>query len=116
MTQAAGSKYSSGHSENKGRWNGPGQGNDIVIMCRLLASSLALCLLLQGKSALAQEGVDRYPAIFFAANQPATAYEMVVLLPGFHIQLGDATVRGFSGTVGNVLIDFRYHVLSHFSS
>jgi hypothetical protein len=30
---------------------------------------------------------------------------MVGLLPGFQIQLGDPTVRGFSGTVGNVLID-----------
>ena len=73
----------------------------------LFASRIVLCLFvaMQGTSAWAQEGVDRYPAAFFAANQPATAYEMVVLLPGFHIQLGDATVRGFSGTVGNVLID-----------
>jgi outer membrane receptor protein involved in Fe transport len=55
--------------------------------------------------ASAQEGVMSYPSAFFAANQPATAYEMVGLLPGFHIQLGDSNVRGFSGTVGNVLID-----------
>ncbi|MEP6830526.1 MAG: TonB-dependent receptor, partial [Rhizomicrobium sp.] len=55
--------------------------------------------------ASAEEGVTSYPSAFFAANQPATAYEMVGLLPGFHIQLGDSTVRGFSGTVGNVLID-----------
>ena len=59
----------------------------------------------QGKPVLAQEGAENYPASFFAANQPATAYEMVTLLPGFHIQLGDAAVRGFSGTVGNILID-----------
>src|SRR5215217_2281025 len=84
-----------------------GPGEYIVIMRCLFANSLALYLLvaLQGNPALAQEGVDRYPATFFAANQPSTAYEMVVLLPGFHIQLGDAAVRGFSGTVGNVLID-----------
>jgi outer membrane receptor protein involved in Fe transport len=55
--------------------------------------------------ASAQEGVTSYPGAFFAANQPATAYEMVGLLPGFQIKLGDANVRGFSGTVGNVLID-----------
>ena len=55
--------------------------------------------------AAAQQGVDNFPAAYFAGNQPATAYEMVGLLPGFHIQLGDTTVRGFSGTVGNVLID-----------
>ena len=53
----------------------------------------------------AQDAVEAYPAGFFAANQPATAYEMVSLVPGFHIQLGDRSVRGFSGTVGNVLID-----------
>ncbi len=76
-------------------------------MRRLLASRIVLCLFvaMQGQPALAQQGVDRYPAAFFAANQPATAYEMVVLLPGFHLQNGDAAVRGFSGTVGNVLID-----------
>ncbi len=55
--------------------------------------------------ASAQERIDTYPAAYFAANQPATAYDMVVLLPGFRIQLGDATVRGFAGTVANVLID-----------
>src|SRR6185295_9191576 len=72
-----------------------------------LASLVTLCLLtaFQIKPVLAQEGVSSYAASYFAANQPATAYEMVVLLPGFHIQLGDAAVRGFSGTVGNVLID-----------
>jgi hypothetical protein len=57
--------------------------------------------------ASAQEDVESYPAAYFAPNQPATAYQMVGLLPGFHLQLGDPTVRGFSGTVGNVLIDGR---------
>ncbi len=69
-----------------------------------LASFVAFCLL-AGAPAFAQDGVSNYPAAFFTANQPATAYDMVALLPGFRIQLGDATVRGFSGTVGNVLID-----------
>jgi outer membrane receptor protein involved in Fe transport len=55
--------------------------------------------------AIVQDGVTAYPSAYFAANQPATAYDMVGLLPGFQIKLGDATVRGFSGTVGNVLID-----------
>ena len=54
---------------------------------------------------IAQERVDNYAAGYFASNQPATAYDMVVLLPGFRLQMGDATVRGFAGTVGNVLID-----------
>ena len=53
----------------------------------------------------AQEGPENYPAAYFAANQPSTALDMVALLPGFRIQLGNSAVRGFSGTVGNVLID-----------
>lgn len=55
--------------------------------------------------ALAQEGVSTYPATFFQENQPATALDMVRLLPGFRLQSGDSGIRGFSGTVGNVLID-----------
>lgn len=55
--------------------------------------------------AQAQEGVSAYPAAFFQENQPATALDMVHLLPGFRLQSGDSGIRGFSGTVGNVLID-----------
>src|SRR5882757_8123763 len=68
----------------------------------LLACALAA---LPAGRAFAQEGVESFPRAYFSANQPATAYEMVALLPGFHMQLGDSNVRGFSGTVGNVLID-----------
>lgn len=46
------------------------------------------------------------PAYFVEAN-PASALEMVRLLPGFRLTEGDATVRGYSGAVGNVLIDGR---------
>lgn len=74
-------------------------------MRRTLAVLLPLVFAGVAFQAAAQEGVSSYPADYFAANQPATAYDMVTLLPGFHIQLGDSTVRGFSGTVGNVLID-----------
>lgn len=52
-----------------------------------------------------EEGVSTYPATFFQENQPATALDMVKLLPGFRVQSGDSGIRGFSGTVGNVLID-----------
>jgi len=55
--------------------------------------------------AFAQLGVESYPAAYFVSNQPATAADMVALLPGFHLENGDSKVRGFSGTVGNVLID-----------
>jgi outer membrane receptor protein involved in Fe transport len=80
-----------------GRRKSGRHGLGALLICVLALAPLA--------KAIAQEGVDAYPAAYFAGNQPATAYEMVALLPGFHIQLGDTTVRGFSGTVGNVLID-----------
>src|SRR5262249_46500557 len=75
--------------------------------CQPVRLLTLVCVLaaFQPHPVFAQEGISAYPASFFAANQPATAYEMVSLLPGFHIQLGDSAVRGFSGTVGNVLID-----------
>ena len=73
-----------------------------------LVSSLA-ALLVIALPAMAQppspDGITNYPAAFFQENQPATAYDMVALLPGFRLQSGDSGIRGFSGTVGNVLID-----------
>ena len=71
-------------------------------MLRALVASL---LIASALPALAQEGVNAYPAAFFQENQPATALDMVRLVPGFRVQAGDSGIRGFSGTVGNVLID-----------
>ncbi len=53
----------------------------------------------------AQSG-DRvsYPASFFARFTPQTALDMVNQTPGFSLNGGDGR-RGFSGSVGNVLID-----------
>ncbi len=50
-------------------------------------------------------GVTNYPPAYFSANQPSTALDMVRLLPGFRVQNGDSGLRGFSGSVGNILID-----------
>ncbi len=49
-------------------------------------------------------GVVSYPASFFAAAQPNTARDMISRLPGFAFDDG-ASVRGFEGAAGNVLID-----------
>ncbi|MHB8283990.1 MAG: TonB-dependent receptor plug domain-containing protein [Caulobacteraceae bacterium] len=49
-------------------------------------------------------GVLSYPASFFAAAQPSTARDMINRLPGFTFDDG-ASVRGFEGAAGNVLID-----------
>lgn len=72
---------------------------------RRLVFIVLVCACAHIAPAVAQQGVTSYPPAYFAANQPATAFDMVSLLPGFHLVPGDATIRGFSGTVGNVLID-----------
>ena len=52
----------------------------------------------------AASSVIPYPASFFAPMGPETAYDMVLRIPGFTLDDG-STVRGFAGSVGNVLID-----------
>jgi outer membrane receptor protein involved in Fe transport len=51
-----------------------------------------------------QQGVISYPASYFAAQAPANAAEMISRVPGFTLDSG-ASVRGFEGAAGNVLID-----------
>jgi hypothetical protein len=48
-----------------------------------------------------------FPASYFADAQPATAYDMILRVPGFVFDAGDADVRGLAGSTGNVLIDGR---------
>jgi hypothetical protein len=79
-------------------------------MLRALVASflIAASTLAVSQAALAQpapDGLTAYPAAFFKENQPATALDMIKLVPGFRLQNGDSGIRGFSGTVGNVLID-----------
>lgn len=69
-------------------------------------------LLLAGLTpALAQkdirDNVTGFAPAYFAGARPATALEMVQLLPGFSLVEGNANVRGYAGAVGNVLIDGR---------
>jgi outer membrane receptor protein involved in Fe transport len=49
--------------------------------------------------------VTAYPPAFFAAVQPTSAYDMLTVLPGYVFTESDSDVRGFTGAVGNVLID-----------
>lgn len=48
-----------------------------------------------------------FPASFFAEAQPGNAFDMVLRVPGFAFDAGDADVRGLAGASGNVLIDGR---------
>ncbi len=52
----------------------------------------------------AQQAVTSYLPAFFAAQNPASALDMIGRIPGFNLDTG-STVRGFEGAAGNVLID-----------
>ncbi|NIJ38136.1 outer membrane receptor protein involved in Fe transport [Sphingopyxis panaciterrae] len=75
-----------------------------ALCCMLSLSALLAAAPLSAQTA-GNAGVTSYAADFFARSQPTTAYDMVVLLPGFRLQEGNSEVRGYSGSGGNVLID-----------
>jgi outer membrane receptor protein involved in Fe transport len=54
--------------------------------------------------AAATQGVTSYPPAFFADGNVSTAIDMVQRLPGFTLDTG-ASVRGYEGAAGNVLVD-----------
>ena len=79
---------------------------------QLTVSLVAASLLSLSTSVLAQEtppedSIVTYPASFFDRYQPNTALDMVRQLPGFQLDDGD-NLRGFGGSVGNLLINDRY--------
>lgn len=76
----------------------------IMLRCALSLSALAMASPLYAQTSDGA-GTTSYAADFFTRSQPTTAYDMVVLLPGFRLQEGNAEVRGYSGSGGNVLID-----------
>ena len=51
--------------------------------------------------------VTSYAPGFFNDRHPSTAFEMVGLLPSFQLTEGNSSVRGYAGSIGNVLIDGR---------
>jgi len=56
-----------------------------------------------GSSQRAQTSV--YDAAFFAPSAPQTALDIARLVPGFSLDLGDVSTRGFAGAAGNVVIN-----------
>jgi len=52
-----------------------------------------------------EQGISVYPASFFADSRPATANDMISRLPGFMLDNGLSSARGFAGTAGNILVD-----------
>jgi outer membrane receptor protein involved in Fe transport len=55
-------------------------------------------------AAPSESGTLVFPPSFFAEARPNTANDMIARLPGFAISQ-NTSVRGFSGAVGNVLVD-----------
>lgn len=53
------------------------------------------------------QALTTYETEFFERYQPSTALDMVRQLPGFLIDNGGAS-RGYSGALGNILIDDKY--------
>jgi hypothetical protein len=51
--------------------------------------------------------VNDYRPDYFTSSHPSSAFEMVGLLPSFQLTEGDTKVRGYAGSIGNVLIDGR---------
>lgn len=75
----------------------------------LVSCLLALAPVLPaGAQSEPADAVGMFEADFFARSQPTSAYDMVVLLPGFRLIEGDADLRGYAGSAGNVLVDGRH--------
>ncbi len=79
------------------------------MLWRSLALGLGFVLEVQAQTAPAATASDRviYESSFYDAFAPRTALDMIEQTPGFKLDApdDDSEVRGFSGAVGNVLID-----------
>lgn len=84
----------------------------VRILAALPCAVTCLLALLPTSAARAQpvpqSAVTSFAADEFARSQPSSAYDMVLLLPGFRLLEGDTDLRGYSGAAGNVLIDGRH--------
>ena len=75
----------------------------------LLAGSVAAMFAgsaLAADTGVSTEGrVTRYDQAYFVRFAPRSALDLVRQLPGFNFEEGDAEVRGFAGSAGNVVIN-----------
>jgi outer membrane receptor protein involved in Fe transport len=69
-----------------------------------LLAALAAASPQAAAEAPAQQGVTVYQPAFFASSGASTALDMVKRIPGFTLDTG-ASVRGYEGAAGNVLVD-----------
>ena len=81
-----------------------------LFACALLAAPVVTAQVAPTPAGTAdgiQADLVEYPAAYFGRYQPATALDMVRQVPGFLVDDG-ASLRGFGGAVGNVLINDKY--------
>jgi TonB-dependent Receptor Plug Domain. len=57
------------------------------------------------RKAAATGRTTSYPAAFFAQYAPRSALDIAQRVPGFALDLGNSSVRGFAGAAGNVVIN-----------
>ncbi|HSI19978.1 MAG TPA: TonB-dependent receptor [Sphingomonas sp.] len=72
---------------------------------RLALAVAALAAMPVAAQTQARPGVSAFDPAYFARIQPTSAWDMIQILPGFRLIEGNADVRGYSGSGGNVLID-----------
>ena len=73
----------------------------------MAASQLSLSTLVLAQETPPEDAIVTYAPSFFDRYQPNTALDMVSQVPGFQLDDGD-NLRGFGGSVGNLLINDRY--------
>jgi hypothetical protein len=73
----------------------------------LAATAAVLAMAASGALAQTQGSGGRtvYEASYFAAFSPSNALQIVQRVPGFTLDTGDTSVRGFGGAAGNVVIN-----------
>ena len=62
------------------------------------AAFLWVFLLTAPAWAAEEQGISVYPASFFADARPATANDMIARLPGFSLDNGTTSMRGFASS------------------
>jgi hypothetical protein len=86
-------------------------GEQVINVSTLLRSFALGCLFVDDIQAQtpppagADAGRVVYESAFYAQFAPRTALDMVNQTPGFTLDVGDNEQRGFTGAVGNVLVD-----------
>ncbi|MBV6416743.1 MAG: hypothetical protein CMLOHMNK_01358 [Steroidobacteraceae bacterium] len=77
-----------------------------IRLCRVFVAWMLLVYATAPHAAQSEAApVTEYGAAFFAQAQPYSAFDMLMLLPGYKFSDIDPDIRGYADAAGNVLID-----------